>query len=390
MAVTLVVNPGSSSKKYALFRDGREILRVEVSQTEKDIRYAVRRNDAWLEDVALAEGEYEQCISKVVETAQAHRCISSAADITKIGLRLVAPGREWQYHQCFTDTMVERLHAVNASAPLHIPPVLAEYQQLRTAFPEVSIVAASDSAFHNTMPAPAAHYSIPTVDREQLGVQRYGYHGLSVSSVMQRLHAVTGKNFSRVVVCHIGSGVSVTAVRDGVSVDTSMGYAPGSGAVMGSRAGDLDTGALLELLRAKSMSVSDAHHYLQKEGGLQALADESDIRHLLERTACGDPAARAALAHFAYHIRKQIGVMLAALGGVDAVVCTATAGERSPELRSCILAPLADLGITLDPERNDTAIAREMVISPHQSPVCVVVIPTDELGEIVRVVDSIR
>ncbi len=389
MAVTLVVNPGSSSKKYALFRDGRLVLRIDVSHTDKDIRYEVKKNESWVEDMPISEEDYENCIYKVIESTKKYLCIKDTIDISYVGLRLVAPGRSFQSHQFFTESLVEVLEKKASSAPLHIPPILAEYRILKKALPQIRIVAASDSAFHNTMPKVASKYSIPIFDQEEFEIQRYGYHGLSVSSVVNRLRTFLSYDYSRVIVCHIGSGVSVTAVKDGLSVDTSMGFAPGSGLVMASRAGDLETGALLELIRMKSLSLHEAHHYIQHQGGLNALAGESDIRHLLERVARKDEQAEHALSHFVYNIRKKIGSMIAVLGGVDVIVYTATAGERSPVLRSHILSPLSDLGILLDQERNESAVKSEMIISSNDSNVKVVVVPTDELGEIDRIVRTI-
>jgi acetate kinase len=246
-------------------------------------------------------------------------------------------------------------------------------------------MAASDSAFHASKPVMAARYSIARSDTEDLDVRRFGYHGLSVQSVVRRIHAVTGKNPGRIIVAHIGSGVSITAIKDGKSIDTTMGFAPGSGLVMASRAGDLDAGALLELMRRKSMGINDAYTYLHTRGGLQGMAGEADFRHVLERHAKGEEDAVQALQIFSYQVKKQLGAMMAILGGVDCLVLTATAAERSPVLRAMCVQGLESLGLELDSDKNEEHVSREGVISISNAPTKIVVMKTDEMGEMQRI-----
>ncbi len=389
MAITLIINTGSSTKKYALYRDGREVLFVLIAKEQGEIRYSVRKNDAWLENVAITDAEFQNSAEKIIKTAQQLGCIQTAAEIQFIGMRIVAPGRAFQSHQVLTAELYEELRACAASAPLHVPPVLKEVKVIKDVLPEAKLVAVSDSAFHSTMPAKASAYSIPEADRAMFGLQRYGYHGLSVSSVVRRIHAVTGKNLARVIVCHLGSGASVTAVQDGVSVDTSMGFSPGSGLPMGSRSGDLETGALLELMRLKQMNPYDAYTYIQTRGGFRGFTEESDIRHLLERAAKQDEKAILAFDRFAHCVKKQIGSMMAILGGVDGVVLTATAGERSPVLRQLCLRGLEDIGIVLDEDKNNEVISKDGVISPTGSQVKVMVIRTGEMKEMQRIAEEV-
>lgn len=389
MASTLIINPGSSSKKYALYQNDREVLRVTVEQTNSGVTYQTNVGGSWRKEASLPEADYAAALERVLETAVTECCITSRADITAVGLRMVAPGERWQRHQLFTDELRVALESVVATAPLHIPPILQEFSVVKNVLPEVSVVAVSDSAFHSTLPAVASEYSIDQELAREHSVKRYGYHGISVASVLRQLGALGIPTTRRTIVCHIGSGVSVTAVLDGESIDTTMGYSPGSGVVMASRSGDLDAGALLELMRQHGWDVAAAQKFLQTQSGLRGLAGESDIRHLLERSASGDRVATSALSLFSYHIRKQIGAMAAALGGVDVVVCTATVGSRSPELRAQILAPLQDLGITIDTDKNDQAIDKKLVISPDNAAVTVAVIPTDELREMALVTTQV-
>lgn len=389
MGITLVVNTGSSSKKYSLYDGGREVLFMTFTRETDEVRCGIRKNGTWLGDEVINDEEYTTSVKRLVAVAQKYGCIATAQSITTAVVRVVSPGSQFNSHQYIDTKYIQALRAMVSSAPLHIPPTVAEIDMLQTVLPEATLVAASDSAFHNTKPIEAARYSIPNVDTEELDIRRFGYHGLSVRSIVRRVHAVTGQNPARVIVAHIGSGVSLTAVRDGLSIDTTMGYAPGSGVVMASRAGDLDAGALLELMRRKSMGVNDAYTYLHTQGGLQGISGEADFRHVLERHAKGEPAAVEAMQVFAYSIRKQLGAMLAALGGADCVVFTATAAERSPVLRSMCLEGLEGLGLCLDKDKNDQHVAREGVISVKDAPVKLVVMKTDEIGEMVRVADNL-
>jgi acetate kinase len=191
-------------------------------------------------------------------------------------------------------------------------------------------------------------------------------------------------------VCHIGSGVSITAVKNDVSIDTTMGYAPGSGLLMGSRAGDLDTGALLALMQAQNLKPADAQVYLQTNGGLRGLAGEADLRLLLERRARGDKAAQDAISSFIYHIQKAIGSYVAIMGGLDTLIFTATASERSPSLRSLVVEKLSGLHIQINEEKNERCVSRDGMISEDDSAVAVLVIKTDEADEILRASETVR
>lgn len=358
---------------------------MTVTRESTEVRCSVRKNGSWLGDQVITDAEYTESIDRLLDTARKYGCIDTAHPITIVAVRVVAPGSRFNYHQLIDGAFLEALQATVASAPLHVPPTIAEIEAVQRALPQATLVAASDSAFHSTKPIEAARYSIQNDDTESLDIRRFGYHGLSVRSIVRRLHAVTGQNPSRAIVVHIGSGVSVTAVRDGLSIDTTMGFAPGSGVVMASRAGDLDAGALLELMRRKSMGLDDAYTYLHTRGGLQGMTGEADFRHVLERYAKGDLAAVEAMQVFAYSVKQRVGAMMAALGGVDCVVLTATAAERSPVLRRMCLSGLEDMGLRLDVDKNDQYVSREGVISERQAPIKIVVMKTDEVGEMERV-----
>ena len=385
MAVTLVINPGSSSKKYAFYEDEQVVLKVSVERTSNGVERRSEHRGIAAPVAYHGPDAYRGALTDTLQHAIAEEVIADEADLARVCVRVVAPGTRFQEHRRVDEAFVRELHAVEAVAPLHVPHTLAEIETVRTTLPETPLVAASDSAFHATLPPVARTYSISPEEAAHFDLYRFGYHGLSVASIARRLPRFLGEMPQRVVVAHIGSGVSVSALRDGVSVETSMGFSPGTGLVMASRAGDVDSGALLELMRIKNHKLVDAHTYLQTRGGLIGLANDRDLRQVLERRAAGEAAATAAVAKYAYHLRMQIAAQVAALGGLDALILTATAAERSSTLRSLIVEELSFLGLELDPDANEACVGRDGVITAPESPATAAVLRTDEMGEMYRV-----
>jgi acetate kinase len=388
MAVTLIVNPGSSSKKYALYDGERLLLSAHIEHDEEGVTLCTSVNGTADRCEPISESSYHTSLLDFVERALAEKVIPSATLIDVVGIRVVAPGTYFTRHRLVDDAYMRELKAAATRAPLHVPHTEKELTVLRQALPHAHIIGVSDSAFHTTMPAHVREYSIPGRDAAAFDIHRFGYHGLSVASVMRRLPSLGASAEGRVIVCHLGSGVSVTALTAGKSVDTTMGYAPGSGLIMGSRAGDLDTGALLALMQTRSLKPVDAEMYLQTHGGLRGLADESDLRVILNRRASGDESSHRALDSFVYGLKKAIGGYVAVLGGLDTIVFTATAGERSPVLRALITETLGGIGVVLDAERNESCISKEGVISPAKARVSVIVVKTQEAHEIKRITET--
>ena len=261
-------------------------------------------------------------------------------------------------------------------APLHNGPAVAAIRAVREALgPGMSQVAAFDTAFHSRMPRVARLYALPRHLAEE-GVVRYGFHGLSYEYVMEELHRVDpGVADGRVVVAHLGNGASMAAVRDGAGVDTTMGFSPTGGLVMGTRSGDLDPSVPLFLLEERGMSPTQVSDLVNKQAGLLGVSGTSaDMRDLLERGA-SDPHAAEAVALFCYQARKSLGALAAALGGLDALIFTGGIGEHSSSVRERICEGLGFLGIRLDPDRN---AEHAPVISHDGDPVTVRVIPTNE------------
>ena len=391
MAVTLIVNPGSSSKKYALYSDKALLLSAYVEKAQSGgytFCASVRGVDS-LPGVPLTAASYHESLQTFIDVAVLKKLIADSGAVSTVALRIVAPGSYFQRHRVVDADFVRELEAIIGTAPLHIPHVISELQTIHRLLPKARTLAISDSAFHRTMPDMARQFSIPAETQGRYDLYRFGYHGLSVSSAVRRLHAVTGEMPKRAIVCHIGSGVSVTALRSGLSIDTTMGYAPGSGLMMGTRAGDLDTGALLALMQARNLKPLDAQAFLQTQGGLRAIASEADLRLILDRRTKGDKEAILAVDTFVYQIQKAIGGYVVALGGVDQIIFTATASERSPILRALLCAPLEAIGAVLDADKNEVCLGRDGVISTFSSPVKIVVVKADEAGEILALAEQV-
>jgi acetate kinase len=389
MAFTLTVNPGSASKKYSLIQDGALVRSYQFERVPHGYELCVATDGAQQKCETTTADEYTSALRYVLDGLLRDQTISSLTAITAVGVRIVAPGSFFQSHRIVDVAYLNALRGKAPAAPLHVPFMVRELELLLAELPEAVIVGVSDSAFHQTLPPVVRNYPIVPADTEQHDIHRFGYHGLSCASIVRQLPNLFSVLPARAIVCHIGSGMSMTALRDGVSIDTSMGFGPGGGLMMGGRTGDIDTGAVLELMRAKSWSHFDIQTYLQTQGGFKGLVGEGDFRFLLERLATEDYAVKAAFDTCIYQFQKTLGAQMAALGGLDAIIFTATAAERSPVLRALLLRDLDWLGITLDAKENERYMSSQGIISSPTSKVTVAVMRTDEWGEILRQTEQI-
>ena len=381
MATTLVVNLGSSSKKYALYCGGKQALSVKFEKTSSGFEVCASQTGEMQKKEQATMAEFNNSLKSVQATVDKYVFREGVSQISKIVIRVVAPGTAFQKHSVIDDEYIALLKSKIKSAPIHIPIVLREIGEIKETYPEIKIIAASDSEFHKTIPSHARIYSIDSRDAEELDLYRFGYHGLSISSINGRVHSLVGIDPEKMIVCHIGSGVSVTSLKNGVSVETTMGFTPTSGLPMSSRAGDLDSTALLHLMNERNWKPQEAELYLDTRGGLVGIAGEADIRKLLDRKVQKDEKAELALNKFAYSIKKAIASGTVSLEGLDVLVLTATAAVRSIELRSLVLSGLEHLGIKISEDRNNLMVGKDGIISVQNSPVKVVVMRTDEMGE---------
>lgn len=317
--------------------------------------------------------DHEAAVAAVFAAAERLRLPEPGA----VGHRVVHGGADHSAPERVDAHLLADLRALTPFAPLHLPGAVAGIEAVAARFPDLPQVACFDTAFHRRMPELAQRFALPGALWEE-GVRRYGFHGLSYEYVLDALgEAARG----RVVIAHLGNGASMAAVRDGVPVDTTMGFTPAGGLMMGTRSGDLDPGVLIHLMRERGWGAGEIERLVNREAGLLGVSGLGpDMKTLLEARA-QDPKAALAVDLFCYQARKHVGALAAALDGLDTLVFTGGIGERAAPVRLRICEGLAHLGIDLDPERNqDHADA----ISTARSPCAVRVIPTDEDLMIVR------
>jgi acetate kinase len=307
-------------------------------------------------------------------------------DLAAIGHRVVHGGDRFSEPALVDDELLEAVSDLVPLAPLHNPANLEGIRVARRLFPDLPQVAVFDTAFHQTLPAHAYTYAVPRSWKEEHRVRRYGFHGTSFAFVSAQAAGLLNRASEDVnlIVLHLGNGCSATAVRQGRSVDTSMGMTPLEGLVMGSRSGDVDPALHAHLAREAGWSLEEIDDVLNRESGLKGMAGENDFRELERLRTEGDPDARLAFDVFCYRIRKYVGAYYAVLGTVDAIVFTAGVGQHAPAVRAQVLGGLESMGISLDRSANDADVGHARFVSTEDSLVSVLVIPTNEEWEIAR------
>jgi acetate kinase len=374
----LTINGGSSSLKFAVFAASEPLERRLTGCVERVgrswSRLVVREAAGGrMEDGDVAAPDQAAAAGLVLE--QVERRLGLGA-IAVVGHRIVHGGGRFVEPAPIDDEMLDQLRRIAPLDPEHLPGEIALIEAITSAIPGLPQVACFDTAFHRDLTRPAQIVPIPR-RYWGLGVRRYGFHGLSYSFLMQELARVAApaEAKGRVVLAHLGSGASLAAVRDGRCLETTMGFTPASGLVMGTRCGDLDPGLVAFLARAEGMTPEQFHHMVNHESGLLGVSETSaDVRDLLARAA-DDVRAAEAIDLFCYRVRSSIGALSAALGGLDSLVFSGGIGENSAEVRRRTCEGLEFLGITLDPQRNTSGAA---LISTDASPARVRVIRTDE------------
>ena len=386
----LVINCGSSSLKYQLI-DSRseEVLAAGLCERigiDGRMTHTPSGGDTVVKNDPLPDhGAAIQSVLSAL-TDKAHGVISSLSEIGAVGHRLVHGGEKFAASVIINDEVIAEVEACNDLAPLHNPANLIGVRACRQIMPDVPMVGVFDTAFHQTMPPKAYLYGIPHQYYQEHKVRRYGFHGTSHNYVSQRVHhlAELDPDNSRVIVCHLGNGASVTAVKNGKSVDTSMGLTPLEGLIMGTRSGDLDPGVIEYIAKKEHMTLEEVLKVLNKESGVLGLSGvSSDFRDLAEAMEQGNEQAAVAVEAFCYRVAKHIGAYTAALNGVDAIVFTAGIGENAAHIRSMVCDYLGFLGVTIDEEKNAVR-GKETEISTPDSKVSVFVIPTNEELAIAR------
>ncbi|MCF6153993.1 MAG: acetate/propionate family kinase [Candidatus Brocadia sp.] len=374
----LVINCGSSSLKYTYYdtEDARHV-RGQVERIGLDGTRHVHRGSKGEVTRGLPRSGFAEAMAAMVEA------LRDEPEVSVVAHRVVHGGERFTEATLITDDVLARLDALSPLAPLHNPVNIAGIREMRRLLPAVPHVAVFDTAFHHTLPSYAYLYGLPYEYYEKQGVRRYGFHGMSHSYVCLRAAQFMGRrpNELEIVSCHLGNGSSLCAVDHGRSVDTTMGFTPVEGLIMGTRCGDVDAGVITFLERTAGLTVQQIDELINKKSGLLGLSGiSSDMREILKASEAGEPRALVALKTYCYRVRKYIGAYVAAMGGLDAVVFTGGVGQGSAMVRALALQGLDCMGIRLDEQLNRDARGFDEVcrISTDDSKVTVLVVPTDE------------
>jgi acetate kinase len=358
----LVVNAGSSSLKLRVLDDADAVVASA--------------------DLPAPGGE--------TDAAAVRGAIEGLGPVDAVGHRIVHGGTSFVAPVLLDDAVEAELAGLSDLAPLHQPKSLAALAAVKAALPGVPSVACLDTAFHATIPAAAATYALPREWRKRWDLRRFGFHGLSHAYASRRAAELLGRSAEglRVVTCHLGAGASLAAVRDGRSVDTTMGFTPLEGLVMATRSGSVDPGLVLWLQEHAGTPAAELAATLEHRSGLLGLGGSADMRELLAGEAAGDPDATLAVGVYLHRLRGSIAAMAASLQGLDAIVFTGGVGERSAEIRARAAADLTFLGVVIDAERN-AAAAGDAAIAAHRAPVAAFVVVAREDLEIARQVRAV-
>ena len=381
----LVINSGSSSIKYQLVDpDSGESLAsglVErIGESEGNHKH-VNGDHTYTETSVVPD--HGAGLRHVLELFETQGPSLEAAGIVAVGHRVVQGGKHFSSAVLIDDEVERLIEELIPLGPLHNPANLKGIQVGRELFPSIPQAAVFDTAFFQGLPEKAATYALDREVAEKYSIRRYGAHGTSHQYVSERVAAILNRNDLKQVVLHLGNGASASAVAAGHAVDTSMGLTPLEGLVMGTRTGDIDPAAVFHLRREAGMGVDEIDTLFNKKSGLKGLAGENDMRAVRAMATEGDGAARLALDVYGHRLRKYVGAYAAVMNGIDALTFTAGVGENDSEIRAEVCAGLSFLGIELDAEAN-TARGGERIISTPDSPVAVLVVPTNEELEISR------
>lgn len=353
----LVVNAGSSSLKYQLLDMTNEsvIAKGNCEKIGLPTSFVSIKINGKEKVLNIKLDNHEQAMENVIKLLL-ENAISSLSEIDAVGHRVLHGGEIYTHSVLVDDEVLEKLESLKPLGPLHMPANISGIRACQASMPGVPNVAVFDTAFHSTMPEKAYMYGIKYEDYKDYGIRKYGFHGTSHKFILQEVSRVMGKKPEdlRIISCHIGNGSSITAIAGGKSIDTTMGFTPLEGLMMGTRSGDIDPSVVEYLCDKKGMSVKEAINYLNKKSGIVGVSGvSSDMRELNDAIKAGNKRAKLALEMVCYRISKYVGAMLAVMNGADAIVFTAGVGENQEDLREAVLDQLSFAGVTFDREKNN-------------------------------------
>ena len=384
--IILVLNCGSSSVKYKLFDMSKQEVMAQggvekLGLPGSFLKFTLPSGEKVVLEKELPE--HNVAIQFILSTLTDNKygCIKSLNEIDAVGHRVVHGGEKFSSSVRITNEVIGKVVECIDLAPLHNPPNLKGIRAMDAIIPGIPQVAVFDTAFHQTMPDYAYMYGLPYSLYKKYGIRRYGFHGTSHRFVSQRACDVLGVPFEkqRIITAHIGNGGSITAIKDGKSIDTTMGLTPVEGLLMGTRCGDVDAGALSFIMDKEGLNAAGLSDLINKQSGVMGLSSiSSDMREIEAAIEDGDKKAILTMNVYNYRIKKYIGAYAAALGGLDLLIFTGGVGENQWSTRTAVCREMEFMGIKLDEAKNDHMRGQEMIISTPDSKVTVMVVPTDE------------
>jgi acetate kinase len=385
--IVLVLNCGSSSIKYQLFNmsDGCEMLAKglleRIGLNESILTHKPTGGEPY--KVITDIPDHTTGINMVMEVLcdPEHGVIKNVNEIKAVGHRVVNGGENYKESVLIDNDVKKDIEACIELAPLHNPANLKGILSVEKLIPGVPQVAVFDTSFHQTMPDYAYMYAIPYEYYEKYKIRKYGYHGTSHKFVASKAARLLGKDVNdlKIITCHLGNGASVTAIRNGHSIDTSMGFTPVDGLIMGTRTGEIDPGVLVYIADKEHLNVTGVSNMINKKSGVFGISQiSSDMRDLETAAGAGNKKAQLALKMYAYRAKKFIGYYMAALNGVDLLVFTGGIGENDFNMRKMICSDMENIGIIFDTEVNDGARGKDLIISKPESKVTIMAVTTDE------------
>lgn len=384
----LVINAGSSSLKLQLFNNKGEFVYkglIDGIYTEKSTLTEQYNNHEF--SLTIPSTNHEQALKIFIERLRKHEIIQNLQEITAVGHRVVHGGEVYKQATLITKKVVKKIKDLCTLAPLHNPANLQAIEACLKLLPKIPQVAVFDTAFHESIPEKAFLYALPYSFYQESGIRRYGFHGTSHHYVSKQTTKLLGKKKSKIIVCHLGNGSSITAVKNGKSIDTSMGFTPLEGLPMGTRSGDIDPAIIFHLERMLKLTNTEIEHLLLKKSGLLGVSGiSSDMRSIWAETQKENPKAVRALELLAYRIAKYIGAYTAALNGLDGLVFTGGMGEKAFYLRQKVCDYFEYLGLKLEYQKNKQNLVQ---IHAAKSKVKVFVIPTNEEKQIAEETKSL-
>ena len=381
----LITNPGSSSRKYALYKGSELVCSLHFEFEGTEIVCTLKRADDSKKKIKTDFKSLTSTVANLEEILTQEGYLGGMSKLDAILARVAAPGEYFSHDHIVDEECLKQLEAAKKKAPLHVPVIANEIEHLTKSFKGTPILQISDSGFHNSRPELMKAYAIDQDLADKYDIKRWGYHGLSYGSIVNYMKSQDILP-EKLIVCHIGSGSSVTAIYDGKSHDTTMGYTPLEGIMMSTRSGSIDVAAALAIKSNLKLSSDEAlEKYLNKQCGLLGVSGQSDdMREIIRLRDEGDKKGTFAHALYVYRIQSAIGQMAASLGGVDAIVFTATIGERSDEIRRMVCQKLQYLGFAIDDEKNAGEMPERHTNIAADGSKPVYVIRTDESEEMLR------